>query len=292
MCRPSREMGRPSWRQEITPGGRGADSADQISVLSRCVSCLAIILSSCRFIVRPVRAPYETRAICPLNFLACPTAGQVRPCSQYHPCRSKNTRCGVFRPSTVSSTRYRNCTEVSGPHLRIGSSGRTATRTTGSGRTAPRRPTSRNAAFLLLAFFDFVYVTCFTALRVPFFCFTAWRVPFVVPPPFDVAFAVVAFLAGFFAVFLRAFVLTGGDFDLPGLAGGAPTPLLMLRSPVTPAAFLTFATSAPRLCNRCRVSSGFFRYRNLEVSVTYVNGRVASFRTRRGGARADVARQA
>src|SRR5678816_2141087 len=126
-------MGRPSCRQEITPGGRGAARADQMSILSRCVSCLAIVLSSYRFVVRPVRARYETRAIRPLNFRACATAGQERPCSQYQPCRSKKTRCGVLRPSTCSSTRYRNCTVVFGPHLRIGSSDFTATRTVFTG---------------------------------------------------------------------------------------------------------------------------------------------------------------
>ncbi|HEX6597935.1 MAG TPA: hypothetical protein VF034_01350 [Gemmatimonadaceae bacterium] len=44
-----------------------------------------------------------------------------------------------------------------------------------------------------------------------------------------------------------------------------------LRTPVTAAVFLTFATSAPRLCNGRRVVSGSFRYGNLGVVVTYVN---------------------
>jgi hypothetical protein len=45
-----------------------------------------------------------------------------------------------------------------------------------------------------------------------------------------------------------------------------------LRTPVTAAVFLTFATSSPRLCNGRRVVSGSFRYGNLGVVVTYVNG--------------------
>jgi hypothetical protein len=48
-------------------------------------------------------------------------------------------------------------------------------------------------------------------------------------------------------------------------------PAFTLRTPVTAAVFLTFATSAPRLCNGRRVVSGSFRYGNLGVVVTYVN---------------------
>ena len=74
----------------MTPGGRGAASADQMSTLSRCVSCLAIILSSCRFVVRPVRA--RTR----LARSARCTSWRVRP----------QGRCGHAR-STIRAGRRR-----------------------------------------------------------------------------------------------------------------------------------------------------------------------------------------
>ena len=53
---------------------------------------------------------------------ACATAGQLRPCSQYHPYLSKKTRWLVDFPSIRSMTRTNTRTDVAGPHLRIGSS--------------------------------------------------------------------------------------------------------------------------------------------------------------------------
>jgi hypothetical protein len=59
---------------------------------------------------------------------------------------------------------------------------------------------------------------------------------------------------------------------------------LTLRTPVSTALFLTFATSTPRLCNGRRVVSGSFRYGNLGVFVTYVNRSAARVYPPRGSA--------
>jgi hypothetical protein len=91
--------------------------------------------------------------------------------------------------------------------------------------------------------------------RVPCFAFT---VPFFVRWP-GLAPALVARVA---VGFDPRFVLVG--FPL--------VPAFTLRTPVSPALFLTFATCAPRLRNGRRVASVYFRYCNLGNPVTYVNG--------------------
>jgi hypothetical protein len=78
---------------------------------------------------------------------------------------------------------------------------------------------------------------------------TDWRL-FDLATAFDVAFPEPVALFDFLPAFLLAFTL---------------------RTPVTAAVFLTFATSAPRLCNGRRVVSGSFRSGNLGAVVTYVN---------------------
>ena len=75
------------------------------------------------------------------------TAGHSRPCSQYHPCRSKNTRCTDTVPVGKSSTRYSCVTEVPAPQSLRGSSsltraggGAVASTPTFPPRTAFTRP--------------------------------------------------------------------------------------------------------------------------------------------------------
>jgi hypothetical protein len=117
---------------------------------------------------------------------ACATAGQLRPCSQYHPYLSKKTRWLMDFPSSRSMTRTNTRTDVPGPHFRIGSS---------------------SLISILLA----------PVVVTDFFCACTLRTP--------------AFIAG----------------------------------------FLTFDTSAPKLCNGRHLSSGTVRLTNLEQTVTYVN---------------------
>ena len=160
------------------------------------------------------------------------------------------------RPSTDSSTRYRNWTVVFGPHFLSGSSSFTATVTTGAELTGFLPRTIFRLPFFVRAdFLPFPFTPDATAVRRALL--TGFRLPF---PDFLIGDA--ARLAG------RAF---SGAFLLPPVFGrrvlfasarGVFFPALppMLRSPVTPAAFLTFDTSSPRLCNGSRMSSGFVRY--------------------------------
>ena len=134
-----------------------------------------------------------------------------------------------MRPSTVSSTRNRYCTDVPAPHLAWGSRGFTETRTTGAGA---RDRAFAFVAFALAAESDF---TLDVGLLI------------VLLAPFD-------FLPGFLTGRLLDLVSEIlSDFLLDFLLA------FTLRTPVTAAVFLTFATSSPRLCNGRRVVSGSFR---------------------------------
>ena len=132
---------------------------------------------------------------------------------------------------------------VFGPHLRSGSSDLTATRTSDA-----------------TAFTPFAAFVVFTA---PFFVFTARFFG-------DVA----VFFDRLPTAMLVDRVPTA--FFVPFFLARAVLPVL-LRSPVTPVTFLTFATCSPRLCNKRRMISGFFRYRNLGWPATYVNGNTVRF---------------
>lgn len=60
------------------------------------------------------------------------TAAHAAPCSQYQPCRSKNTRCASTFPSRIrSSTRTSHSTEVPDPHFARGSRCRTRMKSRG-----------------------------------------------------------------------------------------------------------------------------------------------------------------
>jgi hypothetical protein len=97
---------------------------------------------------------------------------------------------------------------------------------------------------------DFLFTPDATAFRfAPFpdfgLVFTAFFIG-AVPRAFD------GLGIGFFdtAVRFAAFLAAGLTLSTPAFRPFLPLPLSMLRSPVTPVAFLTFDTSSPRLLQR------------------------------------------
>lgn len=145
------------------------------------------------------------------------------------------------------------------PHLACGSSGFTTTRTAGAG--ALIRAFARafdndftrdiDLAVVFLASFGFVALFVLATFAAVFFLGDRL--------PGDLSTAFLPELS------LEAEPDSVPDFLLEFLLA------FTLRTPLTTALFLTFATSAPRLCNGRRVVSGSFRYGNLGVVVTYVN---------------------